>query len=359
MKNTALTSVHEKLGARMVPFAGYNMPVQYEGLNVEHNTVREGVGVFDVSHMGEFQVSGPGALDLLQKVTSNDVSKLVDGKIQYSCLPNGKGGIVDDLLVYRMGEENYMLVVNASNIEKDWDWIMSQNEANVKMENNSDDISLLAVQGPLAAKALQSLTSINLEEMKYYTFEKGTFAGKDNVIVSATGYTGAGGFEIYFNNSDAEHIWSKVFEAGEEFGIKPIGLGARDTLRLEKGFCLYGNDIDDSTSPIEAGLGWITKFTKDFIDKDFLQKQKEEGVSQKLVGFEMLDRGIPRQGYPIQDAEGNTIGRVTSGTQSPTLAKAIGMGYVNKANSAADTEVYIGIRNKSVKAQIVKVPFVK
>lgn len=358
MKNTALTKVHESLGAKMVPFAGYNMPVQYEGLNAEHKTVRESVGVFDVSHMGEFFIIGKGALDLLQKVTSNDVSKLTDGKIQYSCLPNGKGGIVDDLLVYKRAEEDYMLVVNASNIEKDWNWISSHNTEGVGMLDNSDEISLLAVQGPKAAEALQSLTDINLSEMTYYTFETGVFAGVEDVIISATGYTGSGGFEIYFRNDDAEVIWNKIFEAGKNWDIKPIGLGARDTLRLEKGFCLYGNDIDDNTSPLEAGLGWITKFTKDFIDSDKLKLQKEEGIKRRLIGFEMLERGIPRQGYAILDKEGNTIGNVTSGTQSPTLGKAIGMGYVTIENKAVGNEIFIEIRNKSLKAEVVKIPFV-
>lgn len=358
MKNTALTKVHESLGAKMVPFAGYNMPVQYEGLNVEHKTVRESVGVFDVSHMGEFFIKGKGALDLLQKVTSNDVSKLTDGKIQYSCLPNGKGGIVDDLLVYRRAEEDYMLVVNASNIEKDWNWISSHNTEGVSMLDNSDEISLLAVQGPKAAEALQSLTDINLSEMTYYTFQTAVFAGVEDVIISATGYTGSGGFEIYFRNDDAEVIWNKIFEAGKDWDIKPIGLGARDTLRLEKGFCLYGNDIDDNTSPLEAGLGWITKFTKDFIDSDKLKLQKEEGIKRRLIGFKMLDRGIPRQGYAILDAQGNNIGNVTSGTQSPTLSKAIGMGYVTIDHKAVGNEIFIEIRNKSLKAEVVKIPFV-
>ncbi len=359
MKSTALTSVHEALGAKMVPFAGYNMPVQYTGVNDEHLCVRSGVGVFDVSHMGEFFVKGPHALDLIQRVTSNDASKLVDGKVQYSCLPNGKGGIVDDLLVYRISEEEYMLVVNASNIDKDWEWISQHNDMGAEMENRSDDISLLAVQGPKAVEALQSLTSIELSEMKYYTFEIGDFAGESGITVSATGYTGAGGFEIYFPNASAERIWNAVLEAGAPHGIKPIGLAARDTLRLEMGFCLYGNDIDDSTSPIEAGLGWITKFTKDFIDKDFLQNQKETGVSRKLVGFEMIDRGIPRHDYPILDADGNEIGKVTSGTMSPSLKLAIGMGYIPKEMSSPDSEIYIGVRNKALKAKVVKFPFLK
>jgi aminomethyltransferase len=359
MKNTALTQTHIDLGAKMVPFAGYNMPVSYSGVNEEHLTVRAGVGVFDVSHMGEFMVEGPGALELIQKVTSNDASKLFNGKVQYSCLPNGNGGIVDDLLVYRMGEEKYMLVVNASNIDKDWDWIAKHNDAGANMTNISDDMSLLAVQGPKAAEALQSLTDINLGEIGYYTFVEGTFAGISNIIVSATGYTGAGGFEIYFRNEVAEDIWKAVFAAGAAYDIKPIGLAARDTLRLEMGFCLYGNDIDDTTSPIEAGLGWITKFTKDFIDRDRLDSQKAEGVSRRLVGFTMIDRGIPRQGYEIHDADGNVIGKVTSGTMSPSLKQGIGMGYVNKPHTVADTEIYISIRDKAVKAQVTKVPFLK
>jgi aminomethyltransferase len=359
MKNTALTNTHIELGAKMVPFAGYNMPVQYEGLNVEHHTVRNNVGVFDVSHMGEFMVSGDGALDLIQEITSNDVSKLTDGKVQYSCFPNGKEGIVDDLLVYRLAEDEYMLVVNASNIEKDWKWIESHNSFDADLEDKSDEISLLAVQGPNAAKALQTLTDVNLESMKYYTFEIGNFAGFQDVIISATGYTGSGGFEIYFRNEHAEEIWKKIFEAGKDLDIKPVGLGARDTLRLEKGFCLYGNDIDDETSPIEAGLGWITKFGKEFINKEELLAQKENGVSRKLVGFEMIDRGIPRKDYIILDEAGNEIGKVTSGTQSPTLGKAIGLGYVTIDHTAADTEIQIQIRNKALKAKVVKIPFVK
>lgn len=357
MKNTALSSVHEKLGAKMVPFAGYNMPVQYEGLNVEHETVRNGVGVFDVSHMGEFFLRGEKALDLIQRISSNDASKLVDGQAQYSCMPNAEGGIVDDLLIYRISATEYMLVVNASNIEKDWNWISSHNEFGVEMENKSDDMSLLAIQGPKTAEAIQSLTDIDLAGMKYYTFQIGKFAGKDNVIVSATGYTGSGGFEIYFRNEDAVEIWNAVFEAGKDQGIAPIGLGARDTLRLEKGFALYGNDIDDTTSPLEAGLGWITKFTKDFVNADALKAQKEAGITRKLVGFEMIDRGIPRHDYPIVDAEGNTIGRVTSGTMAPSLQKAIGLGYVPKEMSKLDTEIYIQVRKKQLKAKIVKYPF--
>lgn len=359
MKNTALTDKHISLGAKMVPFAGYNMPVQYEGINVEHATVRNAVGVFDVSHMGEFILKGENALDLIQRVTSNDASKLHDGKIQYSCLPNEDGGIVDDLLVYRIDEKSYMLVVNASNIEKDWDWIQKFNTANVEMHNISDKTSLLAVQGPKAADALQSLTDIDLASMEYYTFKKGKFAGIDNVLVSATGYTGAGGFEIYFDNEHADAMWDAIFAAGAEYGIKPIGLAARDTLRLEMGFCLYGNDIDDTTSPIEAGLGWITKFTKPFTNAEALQAQKEAGISRKLIGFEMIDRGIPRHDYPIIDAEGTVIGKVTSGTQSPSLQKAIGMGYVTKEMAKEGTEIFIDIRNNKVKAKVVKFPFYK
>lgn len=359
MKEIALTNKHISLGAKMVPFAGYNMPVQYVGINAEHATVRQGVGVFDVSHMGEFILKGENALDLIQRVTSNDASKLYDGKIQYSCLPNETGGIVDDLLVYRIDEKTYMLVVNASNIEKDWNWIQQYNTNGVEMHNISDKTSLLAVQGPKAAEALQSLTDVDLASMEYYTFVKGQFAGVDNVLISATGYTGAGGFEIYFDNDHADKIWDAIFEAGASLGIKPIGLGARDTLRLEMGFCLYGNDIDDTTSPIEAGLGWITKFTKAFTNSEALKAQKEAGVKSKLVGFEMIDRGIPRHDYEIVDAEGNVIGRVTSGTQSPSLQKAIGMGYVTKESSKEGTEIYISIRNNKLKAKVVKFPFYK
>lgn len=343
----------------MVPFAGYNMPVQYAGINTEHETVRNGVGVFDVSHMGEFILKGDHALDLIQKVSSNDAAKLYDGKVQYSCLPNENGGIVDDLLVYRLDEKTYMLVVNASNIEKDWDWISKHNTMGVDMKNISDRTSLLAIQGPKAAEALQSLTDIDLASMEYYTFKKGKFAGIDNVLVSATGYTGAGGFEIYFENQDAEHIWNAIFKAGEPFGIKPIGLGARDTLRLEMGFCLYGNDIDDTTSPLEAGLGWVTKFNKEFTNSEALQQQKQDGIKRKLVGFEMIDRGIPRHDYEIADAEGNNIGRVTSGTQSPSLQKAIGLGYVATEFSKEGTEIFINIRDNKIKAKVVKPPFNK
>jgi aminomethyltransferase len=359
MKNTALTATHIKLGAKMVPFAGYNMPVQYAGINAEHETVRKAVGVFDVSHMGEFILKGDKALDLIQKVTSNDASKLYDGKVQYSCLPNEDGGIVDDLLVYRIDEKTYMLVVNASNIDKDWDWISKYNTMGVTMKNISDQTSLLAIQGPRAAEALQSLTNIDLASMEYYTFQRGVFAGIGNVIVSATGYTGAGGFEVYFDNEYAEEIWKAIFKAGEPYGIKPIGLGARDTLRLEMGFCLYGNDIDDTTSPLEAGLGWVTKFNKEFTNSAALQAQKAAGVSKKLVGIEMIDRGIPRHDYPIVDSEGNVIGKVTSGTQSPSLQKPIGMGYVQTEFAKEGTEIYISIRDNKVKAKVAKPPFYK
>ncbi|MBK9049215.1 MAG: glycine cleavage system aminomethyltransferase GcvT [Bacteroidetes bacterium] len=359
MKQTALTNQHIALGAKMVEFAGYNMPVLYSGINDEHETVRKKVGVFDVSHMGEFILKGADALDLIQRVTSNDASKLTDGKVQYSCLPNSTGGIVDDLLVYRIDEATYMLVVNASNIEKDWNWIQSHNTKGVEMHNISDKTSLLAVQGPDAIKALQSLTDVDLASIEYYNFVKGTFAGKANILISATGYTGAGGFEIYFENEHAQHIWNEVFKAGAPYGMKPAGLGCRDTLRLEMGFCLYGNDIDDSTSPIEAGLGWITKFTKEFTNSASLKKQKEDGVTRKLVAFEMIDRGIPRHGYPIQDANGSVIGEVTSGTQSPSLQKAIGMGYVTTANSKEGSEIYINVRDKVLKASVVKLPFYK
>lgn len=359
MKNTALTAKHEALGAKMVPFAGYNMPVQYSGVNEEHETVRSAVGVFDVSHMGEFFLRGEKALDLIQKVTTNDASKLFDGKAQYSCMPNNDGGIVDDLLIYKISDTEYMLVVNASNIEKDWNWISKHNTFGVEMTDESDDYSLLAVQGPKAAEALQSLTEVNLPEMKYYTFDKGTFAGCEDVIISATGYTGAGGFEIYFKNKDANKIWDAVFEAGADFGIKPIGLAARDTLRLEMGFCLYGNDIDDTTSPIEAGLGWITKFTKEFTNFEAIKAHKENGVDRKLVAFEMIDRGIPRHDYEITDGNGNVIGKVTSGTQSPSLKKAIGLGYVTMPFTAVDSEIAIAVRNKELKAKVVKLPFYK
>jgi aminomethyltransferase len=359
MKNTALTHVHESLGAKMVPFAGYNMPVQYEGVNAEHETVRNGVGVFDVSHMGEFLLTGPNALALIQKVTSNDAATLTIGRAQYSCLPNNDGGIVDDLIVYKIKDEQYLLVVNASNIDKDWQWISKHNDLGVDMRNISDDYSLLAIQGPKAVEAMQSLTSIDLATIKYYHFEVADFAGVENVIISATGYTGSGGFEIYAKNTEIEQIWNKVFEAGADFGIKPIGLAARDTLRLEMGFCLYGNDINDTTSPIEAGLGWITKFTKDFTNSEALKKQKEEGVIRKLVGFELVERGIPRHDYEIVNATGEVIGVVTSGTQSPSLGKGIGLGYVPTELATEGSEIFIRIRKNDVAAKVVKLPFYK
>lgn len=358
MKYVALNDLHVSLGAKMIEFAGYNMPVLYNNLIQEHNAVRNSIGVFDVSHMGEFLLKGEKALDLVQLVTSNDASVLVDGKIQYSCLPNDKGGIVDDLLVYRVSATEFYLVVNASNIEKDWNWISKHNTFGVEMTNLSEGTSLLAVQGPNAIKALQKLTDVNLSEMEYYTFKYGTLAGINNVLISNTGYTGAGGFELYVPDAEARKLWDAIFEAGAEFDIKPAGLGARDTLRLEKGFCLYGNDINDETSPIEAGLGWITKFTKSFIMADHHKAIKDNKPSKKLVGFEMLERGgIPRQHHIIKDAAGNVIGEVTSGTQSPTLSKAIGMGYVDAAHSKADTEIFIEIRDKQIKAKVVKTPF--
>ncbi|VXB73441.1 Aminomethyltransferase [Flavobacterium sp. 9AF] len=359
MKNTTLSHIHESLGAKMVPFAGFNMPVQYEGVNIEHETVRNAVGVFDVSHMGEFLLTGKNALALIQKVTTNDASVLEIGRAQYSCLPNNEGGIVDDLIVYRIKEEQYLLVVNASNIDKDWEWISAHNNLDVEMRNLSDDYSLLAIQGPKAVQAMQSLSSIDLSAIKYYHFEVADFAGFEHVIISATGYTGSGGFEIYCKNDQVEQIWNKVFEAGAAYGIKPIGLAARDTLRLEMGFCLYGNDINDTTSPLEAGLGWITKFTKDFTNSENLKKQKEEGVSRKLVAFEMIERGIPRHDYEIADANGNIVGIVTSGTQSPSLGIAIGLGYVPTSLSSIDSEIFIRIRNKDIKAKVVKLPFYK
>ena len=359
MKTTALTQKHIDLGAKMVPFAGYIMPVQYEGVTIEHLNVRDKVGVFDVSHMGEFFVEGPHALDLIQRVTSNDVSALVDGQVQYSCMPNLRGGIVDDLLVYRFNAEKYMLVVNASNIEKDWNWIQQFNINNVNISNQSDYYSLLAVQGPKASQAIQSLTPINLSDLKYYTFALNNFCGFNEVIISATGYTGAGGFEIYFPNDIAESIWESILESGKSHGIQPVGLAARDTLRLEMGFCLYGNDIDDETSPLEAGLAWITKFNKNFNYSEELQLQKENGIKRKRVGFEMLDRGIARNGYTILNENDEKIGFVTSGTMSPSLQKSIGMGYVNSEYAKRDTELYIQIRNKKIKAQVVKLPFFK
>jgi aminomethyltransferase len=360
MKNTPFTQKHIELGAKMAEFAGYNMPISYSGINEEHATVRNNAGVFDVSHMGEFILKGPDALDLIQRVTSNDASKLTDGKAQYSCLPNNEGGIVDDLLVYCIEENKvYMLVVNASNIEKDWNWISSHNTKGVEMHNISDKTGLLAVQGPKAVQYMQTLTDMDITNLKYYTFAKGKFAGIDNVVVSATGYTGAGGVEIYFEDKDgdAEKMWNAIFGAGAQHGMKPIGLAARDTLRLEMGFCLYGNDIDDTTSPLEAGLGWITKFTKDFTSKAIFEKQKAEGLTRKLVGIEMIDKGIPRHHYKVQDAAGKEIGFVTSGTQSPSLGKAIGMAYVTKENAAEGTEVFIQVRDKALKAKVVKMPF--
>ncbi|MDC6389938.1 glycine cleavage system aminomethyltransferase GcvT [Maribacter sp. PR1] len=360
MKNTALSQTHENLGAKMVPFAGYNMPVSYEGVNAEHETVRKAVGVFDVSHMGEFLISGPNALNLIQKVTSNDASKLTIGRAQYSCLPNETGGIVDDLIVYKVKEEQYLLVVNASNIEKDWEHISKYNsDFNAEMRNLSEDYSLLAIQGPKAVEAMQSLTSIDLSAIKFYHFEVADFAGIEYVIISATGYTGSGGFEIYCKNSEIQQIWDKVFEAGSDFGIKPIGLAARDTLRLEMGYCLYGNDINDGTSPIEAGLGWITKFTKDFVNSEALEKERQHGPEKKLIAFELDERGIPRQGYDIVDGQGKKMGMVTSGTMSPSLGKGIGLGYVPTVFSEIGSKINIQIRKNAVPATVVKLPFYK
>ena len=359
MKNTALTHVHEKLGAKLVPFAGFNMPVSYEGVNAEHETVRNGVGVFDVSHMGEFLLSGENALALIQKVSSNDASTLEIGKAQYSCLPNETGGIVDDLIIYKIKEDQYLLVVNASNIDKDWNHISQYNDLDVEMKNLSDDYSLLAIQGPKAIEAMQSVTSVNLSAITYYHFEVADFAGIEHVIISATGYTGSGGFEIYCKNSEVEQIWNAVFEAGKPFGIKPVGLAARDTLRLEMGYCLYGNDINDNTSPLEAGLGWITKFSKDFVNSENLKLEKERGVSRKLVGFELTERGIPRHDYEIVDINDTVIGIVTSGTMSPSLGKGIGMGYVNTSFASIDSDIFIKIRNNKVAAKVVKMPFYK
>lgn len=359
MKQVPLNDVHVALGAKMVPFAGFNMPVQYEGVNIEHETVRNNVGVFDVSHMGLFKISGDKALDLVQRVTSNDASVLVPGKAQYSYLPNDKGGIVDDIITYKVSDTEYLMVVNASNIDKDFEWISSQNSMNAAFENLSDQYSLLAIQGPKANEAMQSLTNVDLANLKFYTFEVGTFAGKENVIVSATGYTGSGGIEIYAKNEDIVHIWNEVLKAGEQFGIKPIGLAARDTLRLEMGYCLYGNEINDTTSPIAAGLGWVTKFTKDFVNSENIKADKENGVATKLIGFELIERGIPRHDYEIVDAEGNVIGHVTSGTQSPSLNKGVGMGYVNKEFAKEGSEIFIRIRKNDVKAQVVKTPFYK
>jgi aminomethyltransferase len=359
LKDTPLKNKHIALGGKMVPFAGFNMPVQYTGVNDEHLCVRSNVGVFDVSHMGEFRVTGPQALDLLQYVTSNDVSKLSNGKVQYSCLPNDQGGIVDDLLVYRIAQDDYLLVVNASNIEKDWNWINQHNQFDASLRNDSDSYALLAVQGPKASAALQSLTKVNLSEISYYTFVIDSFAGIDDVVISATGYTGAGGFELYIPTEKAEQVWDAIFEAGKEFGIKPAGLASRDTLRLEMGFCLYGNDINDSTSPIEAGLGWITKFTKTFINSEALKAQKEIGTERKLIGFELIERGIPRHDYVIVNTDGREIGIVTSGTMSPSTGKAIGMGYVESSYAAEGTEIAVSIRQKAIAAKVVKLPFIK
>lgn len=359
MKFTALQSTHEALGAKMVPFAGYNMPVQYEGVNSEHETVRNNVGVFDVSHMGEFLIEGPNALNLIQSVSSNDASKLTVGKAQYSCLPNEQGGIVDDLIIYKVKEETYLLVVNASNIEKDWDWIVSKNTMGAEIKNISDAYSLLAIQGPKAVDAMQMLTSVDLSSIAFYNFVVADFAGIEHVIISATGYTGSGGFEIYCKNSEVKQVWDKVLDAGASYGIKPIGLAARDTLRLEMGYCLYGNDIDDHSSPIEAGLGWITKFTKPFTNSEALKTEKEEGPKRRLVGFELLERGIPRKDYTVEDASGNIIGTVTSGTMAPSLGKGIGMGYVLSDRAAVGTEIRIVIRKQKVPAKVVKLPFYK
>jgi aminomethyltransferase len=358
LKYIPLNDLHTKLGGKMVPFAGYNMPVRYSSDIEEHMTVRNGVGVFDVSHMGEFTVKGPQALDLIQRVTSNDASKLVDGQAQYSCLPNETGGIVDDLIVYKVKDNDYLIVVNASNIEKDWNWISKFNTKGAEMKNISDDICLFAVQGPKAAGILQKLTKTDLSTIKYYHFAIGEFARVKDVVISNTGYTGAGGFEIYVNKQYAEKVWNDIFEAGKDEGIKPIGLGARDTLRLEMGFCLYGNDIDDTTSPMEAGLGWITKFTKDFTNAVTFKKQKEEGVTKKLVGFKMVDKGIPRHDYSIKDAAGTVIGKVTSGTMSPVLGIGIGLGYVTTANAAPGSDIYIDVRGRALKAQVSKLPLI-
>jgi aminomethyltransferase len=360
MKNIALNDIHVDLGAKMVPFAGYNMPVQYEGVTAEHITVRDAVGVFDVSHMGEFLVEGENAQALIQKITSNDVSKLEIGDAQYSCFPNEDNGIVDDLICYRIKENTYLLVVNASNIEKDWNWISEYNEGfNANLKDVSEEYSLLAIQGPKAVEAMQSLSSLNLAEIPFYKFKIGDFAGIENVIISATGYTGSGGFEIYCKNEEAIQIWNKVFEAGADYGIKPIGLAARDTLRLEMGYCLYGNDIDETTSPIEAGLSWITKFTKEFVNAETLAKEKELKPKRRLIAFELNERGVPRQGYDIVDESGKVIGNVTSGTMSPCLQKGIGMGYVPQVFSKSGSKIYIQVRKKAIPATIVKLPFYK
>jgi aminomethyltransferase len=359
MKNTALSNIHQALGAKLVPYAGYNMPVQYEGVNIEHQTVRNALGVFDVSHMGEFLITGKNALHLIQKVCSNDASKLLDGKAQYSCFPNETGGIVDDLIVYRFNEEKYLLVVNASNIDKDWAWINTHNTMGAELKNLSDDYSLLAIQGPKAVEAMQSLSSVDLSSIPFYSFVVADFAGIEQVIISATGYTGSGGFEIYCKNSEVEQVWNKVMEAGASFGIKPIGLAARDTLRMEMGYCLYGNDINDTTSPLEAGLGWITKFTKDFINSENLKKQKEAGIKRKLVAFELNERGVPRHDYEIVDADGNAIGIVTSGTMSPSLNKGIGLGYVPLEYAEPGSLINIQIRKNAIPATVIKLPFYK
>ena len=359
MKDTALSATHKALGAKMVPFAGYNMPVQYEGVNAEHETVRNAVGVFDVSHMGEFLIEGPHALELIQKVSSNDASKLEIGKAQYSCLPNDDGGVVDDLIIYMVEEETYLLVVNASNIEKDWNWISSKNDVGATMRDLSEGYSLLAIQGPKAVEAMQSLSSHDLSAIKFYNFIVGDFAGIEHVIISATGYTGSGGFEIYCKNTEVKQVWDKVMEAGAAYGIKPIGLAARDTLRLEMGYCLYGNDIDDTTSPIEAGLGWVCKFNKDFTNSEALQAEKEHTPERKLVAFKLDERGIPRQGYAIVDSSGKTIGNVTSGTMSPSLGVGIGLGYVPTVFSKVDSKIHIQVRKNAIPATVVKLPFYK
>lgn len=357
MKKTALTHVHEALGAKIIPFAGYEMPVSYTSIKEEHLCVRNGVGVFDVSHMGEFVLKGEKALDLILKIATNDAAVLTDGKAQYTCMTNAQGGIVDDMIVYRKSANEYLVVVNASNIEKDWDWIKENNTFGVEMTDISDSTGLLAIQGPKACEAMQSLTDIQLSEMEFYTHQTGTFAGVENVVVATTGYTGSGGIEIYVPNASMEKVWNAVFEAGKDFGIEPIGLAARDTLRLEKGFCLYGNDINDTTNPLEAGLGWITKLNHDFTASEIIQKVKEEKITRRLVGFKMQERGIPRHDYPIVDAEGNEIGIVTSGTQSPSLGEAIGMGYVKMSHRKTGSEIFIQIRNKKVKAEVCKTPF--
>lgn len=358
MKITAFNQIHKDLGAKMVPYAGFEMPVQYAGVNQEHLIVRNGVGVFDVSHMGQFFIKGPEALELLQYIGSNDASKVKIGQAQYTCLTNEKGGIVDDLIIYRMSQDEWMLVVNASNIDKDWEWINKHNKFEVEIENRSDQLSLLAIQGPKAIEAMQSLTDVNLAEIPFYNFKVAEFAGAKDVIISATGYTGSGGFEIYFDNQYAEMMWEKVMEAGKDFGIEPCGLAARDTLRLEKGFCLYGNEINENTSPLEAGLGWITKLNKEFIGKDVIAQQKENGIEKKLIGFKLIERGIPRQDYKILDENENEIGVVTSGTQSPVLKEGIGMGYVKTDLAEVGIQILIQVRNKTIKAEIVKTPFV-